>query len=708
LTRTLRPFLMSRFCIGALATALLACTPEGNQEEVDPSGPCGEEKRCFEMRFWETPLRGEDYPEMADAKIQNRASFGIAFSGGGNRAAPAALGQLRALHDLGWIDRARYLSAISGGSWSMVPYTWLKDGCDAGIGCDEELFLGRMSEPQEVALKIPGIDREGPGFERGSMLGAISNAQISKRMVRAWSEGRFDESYAQALGEIYLEPFGLWRDPASADQSLFTWHSSDRVRIEKIPRFEGTEIHEVERDRPYLIVGGAALTRRASLTADTKFRSEFTPLYSGVPQAVDVVTKGWDGAERTYRLGGGFVESAGFDYVTVTSLEKQGQTWLRLTDPQYGSRTDEHRLNFSLSDVIAVSGAAPVETILSSELALLILPWLVPNVGFPEMHVPVRQGLSGRHPWFAFLGTLGEREWSMGDGGHEDNLGMMPLLARQVEHILAFVNAPQPAHGMDRVETGSMTTRTDACAESLKTARHRETEMVAELNSVAKACSDLVGTDIASLFYITPTEDKFGGAGAERIILGRAGKRHNIGLRLLENDGGGYPEALRPYVDYLTVARDILEGDNLSCREYRWMPGFPSSADRTHDPGAVRNWTDQSSYEPTICFSYLDRDEAWFETVCQELQQGGMTAEEIGIVRKALDLDDDPKCSTVKRQRSKSDGFPHIATFFDAKPNIIDTDPARLFALHSYTAWGLKTRADQIRKSFAESGLQLP
>jgi len=59
------------------------------------------------VRTWITDTNsGAQLPEMGDAELavpwlKDRASFGIAFSGGGTRSASASLGQLRALHSLG-------------------------------------------------------------------------------------------------------------------------------------------------------------------------------------------------------------------------------------------------------------------------------------------------------------------------------------------------------------------------------------------------------------------------------------------------------------------------------------------------------------------------------------------------------------------------------------------------------------------------------
>ncbi|MDN3685457.1 patatin-like phospholipase family protein [Vibrio sinaloensis] len=50
--------------------------------------------------------------------------LGIAFAGGGTRSAACTLGQLKALHDLDLIDRVKYISAVSGGGWAAVPYSF--------------------------------------------------------------------------------------------------------------------------------------------------------------------------------------------------------------------------------------------------------------------------------------------------------------------------------------------------------------------------------------------------------------------------------------------------------------------------------------------------------------------------------------------------------------------------------------------------------
>jgi len=49
--------------------------------------------------------------------LQDKKDFAICLSGGGFRATTLALGWVRALHNAGLLQQARYLSSNSGSSW---------------------------------------------------------------------------------------------------------------------------------------------------------------------------------------------------------------------------------------------------------------------------------------------------------------------------------------------------------------------------------------------------------------------------------------------------------------------------------------------------------------------------------------------------------------------------------------------------------------
>ena len=81
-----------------------------------------------------------------------------------------------------------------------------------------------------------------------------------------------------------------------------------------------------------------------------------------------------------------------------------------------------YRYFFNLSDMIGTSGAAPVQKLYQRGKT---------DVGFPEF----------RH-WSIHSLDKDHAEYSHGDGGHADNLGIMPMLARGVRNIIVFVNSP--------------------------------------------------------------------------------------------------------------------------------------------------------------------------------------------------------------------------------------------------------------------------
>src|SRR5262245_56451049 len=79
-----------------------------------------------------------DFPERMLLDKERPVDVGIAFSGGGTRAATAAIGQLRGLQRNGWLDRVRYMTAVSGGSWAAVPFTYSRTAIDYLLGPHEE------------------------------------------------------------------------------------------------------------------------------------------------------------------------------------------------------------------------------------------------------------------------------------------------------------------------------------------------------------------------------------------------------------------------------------------------------------------------------------------------------------------------------------------------------------------------------------------
>jgi hypothetical protein len=353
-------------------------------------------------------------PEIADDELavpglSERASFGIAFSGGGTRSASASLGQLRALHQLGWLQRARYVSSNSGGSWATVPYTWLPSNIS------DEQFLGAYIAPDKLSddnLRPSVVDKL-------SFSTAIHNAGTVDELLEM---GRGDEAYSDIVGSIFLEPFGL-----HDNEKFFTFHRAALdAALANNPRLTIDDFQLVEHeDRPYPIITSVMIGQQLSEDPEEYFPIDMTPLYTGIRGRFELQKD-----DQTVIVGGGYIESCGYDSYEPHGNTGNGRSLVRLTgllgrgDKPYGDRN-----RFTLSDVIGATSAAPLATLSRSS---------VPNFLFPEF----------RH-WSADQAAIAQSDKSVrreadefqhGDGADMDNLALTPLLVRKTENILVFIN----------------------------------------------------------------------------------------------------------------------------------------------------------------------------------------------------------------------------------------------------------------------------
>ena len=366
------------------------------------------------VRTWAADAN-DGLPELTDHELAvpwlgDRASFGIAFSGGGTRSASASLGELRALHDLGWLRRARYLASNSGGSWVTVPYTYLP------LAIDEERFLGNYIPPEELDDDNLRPAMADPlAFET-----AIHDAGTVGEILEF---GRGDEGYSDVVASIFLQPFGL-----HDNEKFFTFHSGALgPTLAGNPSLGIDDFQVVERhDRPYLIVTGVMIGQQMSKDPDEYYPIDMTPLYTGIRGRFDLEKDG-----ETVVVGGGYVESFGYDSYEPRADAADGRWKVRLTGLlSRGDKPVGDRYRFTLSDVIGASSAAPLATL--SRLS-------VPNFLFPEFrHWPIdREAIDQSDQSVRRIAD----EFQHGDGADMDNLALTPLLVRKTENIIVFINS---------------------------------------------------------------------------------------------------------------------------------------------------------------------------------------------------------------------------------------------------------------------------
>jgi len=229
---------------------------------------------------------------------------------------------------------------------------------------------------------------------------------------------RQNKTYAHMLGQIFIDPLvpGGHRRP-------YTWDRETAVEISQVTGRPAGEFTQVPPRRPFLIVGGTLVWQHPALVYPRLIPVEYTPLYTGVRQQYGPI-------------GGTYVWPWAYDRLEVA---EDSESFVRV-GPGPGERM------FTLADVIASSGAAPqLELLLGGRVpARLRGPLRRAADVFPAFtNLAVRTG--GAVP---IAGELAH-----GDGGFTDNLGLMPLLARQVRNVIVFVNSNREYPENDQLES---------------------------------------------------------------------------------------------------------------------------------------------------------------------------------------------------------------------------------------------------------------
>jgi len=397
---------------------------------------------CLPARYWRVPQLPDDavsvrnqrpaFPE-DDYITPERRQVGLAFSGGGTRSATATLGQLRGLRENGWLDHVGYISAISGGSWASVPFTFTKRPLDDFLGTYEapgSLVKHAVEDTDngQLARAIAHSGLLASGLPEGAAAGAQlyaskhSSALLSEALGLAnrfrREADRVDKTYARLLAPIFVDgrkDQQLIEPGTNNATRLFSWNTTTADAMS-----EGGQLSDFVVSgpgRPFLIATGTMISARDDYEYPLLMPVEYTPLYVGVR------------TEFGGRFGGSYIWPWAYDPAGVGAAtpdaRKPGEGTVQI---QYD---DAHR--FTLADVVASSGAAP-------ELAVVLGAML------PEKYQSYARQAADVFPAFRHVGVQGpgnaqeSDRLPHADGGAEDNLGVLPLLARQVRNIIVFIN----------------------------------------------------------------------------------------------------------------------------------------------------------------------------------------------------------------------------------------------------------------------------
>ena len=327
--------------------------------------------------------------------LKDKPNVGIAFSGGGSRSAALTTGQLRALHKIGFLDKVKYISAVSGGAWASICYSYYQGEINN--------LLGKYKKPSELR-----IDKLKKNYN-GELVKSISNAYVlGKYFKNAFSLKR-DEIYANILREIYLDSIGL------GDSKYIGYNN---YAIEKLINRNNNKNHLTHKDfyiykndKPYLIVNGTVVGKLKNSWKLPSMHLEMTPLYTGVSYYNEVYKR---------KIGGGYLETFAVD-----------NKFLRKEDSNH-LIFKKRKNKFSLGDMMAITGNAPGTWANRLRLGGF---WGLPEIRF--ISIPETLELNNGSE------KIKNKEFPVSDGGNLENLGLIPLLKRNVKKIIVFINSKQ-------------------------------------------------------------------------------------------------------------------------------------------------------------------------------------------------------------------------------------------------------------------------
>lgn len=387
------------------------------------------------------------FPETDRLDAMGKPMIGIAFSGGGSRSASCTMGQLRALHHLGLIEQTRYFSAVSGSSWTLMPFLY--------GDVDREWFLGVVPPPPNP--KDNGSDQSSSipfRLERHHIFGGTScvleymqhkkklwsaqkkpqleslygNSHGFQSYIRSayvshhimpdpsqtlpfrienfsvlsnffsellWKKHsnnnilRYASSYSRILHDTFISPF----HQSMAFDHYMSWTRDDAQSIinrnEDFLSMEDFNTYKHEND-PFIIINGCLLNLQQKDPHHRKALMEFTPLYVGCSR---LFSKGYQNDKNkkpSLTVGGVYMEPHIFnsffcDHDSGVMIESD-EDYLSPKTVRVPIQENSHRL--SVSDTMSVTSAAPAQAFAQRGLRMfprffLWSPWAIE----PENHL---------------------------------------------------------------------------------------------------------------------------------------------------------------------------------------------------------------------------------------------------------------------------------------------------------------------------------
>lgn len=337
-------------------------------------------------------------PNIEKILFADRKDIGLCFSGGGPRSFSATLGYIRALHKLNVLKDVKYVSTVSGATWTWIPYTFLNSDAN------EEKFIGYdIFGDLDKKLTMKDINYTDEKYLGNSLISKAYNFQLFKYVYDALINldcGEKSRIWAYMLGKILLEPYGLldtnFFAPNQKIADIFNENPLNTNQKYKLP---------YNNQRPFIITNTGVVKpdKRGTLTNTDFNLIEMTPLCVGTLSKL----KTDDG-----NYGGHYMNSYSFNPDQFQMKENN------IGEVKLLAKNNLNNISyFNLFDMMG-----------SSSTAYGIITDLL--------------GISDVNPSYKLVDTEKNNVKSFDciDGGVLDNTGILPMLQRQVKNIVLFVN----------------------------------------------------------------------------------------------------------------------------------------------------------------------------------------------------------------------------------------------------------------------------
>ena len=349
-------------------------------------------------------------------------SVGLCLSGGGSRALSCALGQLRALHHLGLMDKVFAISSVSGGTWANSLYTYLPSSIT------DEDFLGPVQlDPSRLTVlgALPdALSQMTPNClgRVPARLGVLRDVEEILKLKVEWNYPT-SELWQGLIGHSVLRAYQLWQpDPKKSnfDTHFFSWtdsylHAGNGV-LARNPKLSASDFYTVQRRRPFPVFNTALFVNK-TVTADlAPFEANFM---LGVRQSFP--------QQQQTTIGGGFLES----------FAMEGQFQNNISPNTISVSAAPRR--YTLADIVGSSSAAFAQVL--------------------EEQYPELNGVVPRYEYFPIANreVVASTFYRFADGGSLENLGLNVLLARGLQRILVGINTDEGI----RMEDGQIVVSSD-------------------------------------------------------------------------------------------------------------------------------------------------------------------------------------------------------------------------------------------------------